>query len=363
MLSLILPTYNEAESLPPLLPKLSAVLAGMPHEIIVVDDDSPDGTWSIALDLAKTFPQLRVLRRVGRRGLSSAVIEGFLAASGDILAVADADGQHDLTLLPKLAKAVEANGGIAVGSRYAQGGSVGEWDERRHAMSRLATRLAMNLCKTRVSDPMSGFFGIERGLFERVLPQLNPKGFKILLDLLVHVPPGTPATELPFTFGVREKGESKLSRTVQIEFLEYLYDVTFGRWVPLTFIKYCLVGALGVAVNLSVYLAFSRVFFHTTDADLIGFSPPLLAGIEAAIIFNFFFNNSWTFASARLRGMRAVTGFLRYNAACLFGALASYAVTSHLFSQGVHEILSVATGAVVGMIWNYTMSRLFTWKV
>ncbi len=216
VISVVLPTFNESKNLPILLPKIADIMGNRPYEVIIVDDNSPDETWRVALSIGESDPHVRVIRRVGRRGLSSAVIEGFLAARGDIFVVADADGQHDLSLIPRLAEAVAQNGGIAVGSRYAEGGSVGQWDERRHLLSRIATRMAIGLCKVRVTDPMSGFFALKREVLEEALPRLNPKGFKILLDLLVHVPSSTPATELPFTFGQREHGESKLSRRVQI---------------------------------------------------------------------------------------------------------------------------------------------------
>ncbi|MDB4978314.1 MAG: Dolichol monophosphate mannose synthase [Candidatus Peribacteria bacterium] len=362
VLSLILPTYNEAENLPQLLPALCTALEGIPHEIIIVDDDSPDKTWKIARNLAWKNPDIHVVRRVGRYGLSSAVMEGFLASKGTVLAVMDADGQHDLTLLSTLYGSVHRDSGMAIGSRYMQGGSVGQWDERRHALSRLATRMAIRLCKVEATDPMSGFFAIDRLLFESVLPALNPKGFKILLDLLVHVPRSTRVREFPFRFGVRTHGESKLSRRVQVEFLEYLYDVTLGTYIPLTFIKYCLVGTVGVLVNLAVYLAVSRLFLSGPQTTLQGFSLALLAGMETAIIFNFFLNNAWTFSRMKLRGLQAVSGLVTFNIACLFGAFADYAVSAFFFTRGFPEILSVILGAGVGVIWNYTMNRLFTWK-
>jgi len=363
VLSLVLPTFNEAENLPTLLPEVEKILKSLPHEIIVVDDNSPDKTWKVAQQIAIQYPHVRVLRRVGRRGLSSAVIEGFLTAKGDVLAVMDADGQHDMSLLPKLAAAITDGAGIALGSRYTEGGSVGEWDERRAMLSRIATRMAIRLCRVQVTDPMSGFFAVSRETFEDALPRLNPKGFKILLDLLVHVSPQTTVKELPFSFGARTKGESKLSSRVQLEFIEYLYDSTVGRWLSLTFVKYAIVGTIGVFINVGTYLMTSRALFHGTTVDVLGFSLPLLAGIEAAILFNFLLNNSWTFSYAKLRGWAALRGFIVFNVACLFGALANYAVTSYLFVQGTHELAAVAMGAFVGMIWNYTMSRAFTWKV
>jgi dolichol-phosphate mannosyltransferase len=362
VLSLILPTYNEAENIPDLLPKIRAVLKDIPHEIIIVDDDSPDGTWKIAQQIAHDLGDVHVIRRIGRRGLSSAVIEGFLSAKGDVLAVMDADGQHDMALLTTLHAAVVEHGGIAIGSRYVSGGSVGEWDERRYMLSRIATRMALALCAVKAKDPMSGFFAVDRTSFEEVLPRLNPKGFKILLDLLVHMPKSTPVTESPFTFAARRHGESKLSRRVQLEFLEYLYDVSLGNWIPLTFVKYCIVGGFGVGVHLTSYKLLSIFFAHGLPLTEQGFSFALLGAIETAIVFNFWLNNLWTFAHAKLQGVGMMKGFLTYNLACGFGALANYAVSTYLYSYGLGEISSVIVGACAGIVWNYTMSRLFAWK-
>ena len=362
MLSLILPTFNEAENIPVLVPKILEVLKGRKAEIIIVDDNSPDHTWEVARLLGEKHTEVRVIRRMGRRGLSSAVIEGFLAATGNVLMVMDADGQHDLHLLPKLADAIEQGSDVAIGSRYVSGGSVGEWDERRFALSRMATNLAKRLCKVQVADPMSGFFALNRKTFEAALPNLNPKGFKILLDLLVHAPSGTTATEIPFTFSTRLHGESKLSKRVQLEFLEYLYDVTFGRYIPMTLWKYAIVGLFGVLIHLLVYIA-AETFLPANSLDVLGFSLPLVLGIEAAIVFNFWLNNAWTFKEARLHGMAAFGGFCTFNIACLFGSLANYPVTQHLLAEGVPTMAGVAIGAFVGMIWNYTMSRMLTWRV
>jgi dolichol-phosphate mannosyltransferase len=362
MLSLVLPTYNEAKNLPVLLPKIEEALKGIPHEVIIVDDDSPDQTWKVALDLSQGRDDVHVIRRVDKRGLSSAVIDGFLSAKGDVLVVMDADGQHDIGLLSKLFEAVKSGAAIAIGSRYTAGGSVGQWDERRYAMSRMATRLAMGICKVKVSDPMSGFFAISRNAFEEVLPRLNPKGFKILLDLLVHVPKETPVKEIPFAFGLRLHGESKLSRRVQLEFIEYLYDVTLGRYIPLTFVKYCIVGTIGVGVHVAAFEFFVTLLSQEELTSFRNFSVAVVAATEIAIIFNFLLNNVWTFAQKRLKGFAALVGFLKFNVACAFGALANYAVAAFLFSAGFAELFCVIVGAFTGVIWNYTMNRVFTWK-
>jgi dolichol-phosphate mannosyltransferase len=362
VISIVFPTYNESKNLPLLLPAVAKAMAGKDYEVIIVDDNSPDETWKVAREIGEQDPHVRVLRRVGRRGLSSAVIEGFLAARGQTLVVADADGQHDLSLVPRLAEAAEQNGGMAIGSRYTEGGSVGQWDERRHALSRLATRMALRLCKVQATDPMSGFFALRRSVFEEALPRLNPKGFKILLDLLVHVPSTTPVAELPFTFGLRTHGESKLSRRVQIEFLEYLYDVTAGRFVPLTFVQYGIVGTMGVVVNLAVYYLAEAAFPPIAEPRVLGLTLPFLAGVEAAILFNFLLNNALTFSHVRLRGMRAVLGFVGFTVLCLLGAIANYAVASYLYRQGASQVLAISIGAFLGMLWNYTMGLQFIWK-
>lgn len=362
MLSLILPTYNEAQNIPELLPKLREILSDIPHEIIIVDDDSPDETWRVAQELGHDLDNVHVIRRVGRRGLSSAVIEGFLSAKGEVYAVMDADGQHDLTLLPKLYHAVDTSADIAIGSRYIEGGSVGAWDERRHTLSRIATNMALHLCSVKVKDPMSGFFALKRHTFEKVVNRLNPKGFKILLDILVCTGSDTIVQEIPFTFANRLHGESKLSRRVQIEFLEYLYDVTVGRVIPLTFVKYCIVGGLGVFVHVAVYTIAASALRASGMIPVLGFKTAVIVAIETAIIFNFYLNNIWTFATARLRGFDAFVGFLKYNAACALGAIANFAVSSYLFALGFYDLLAVIIGAFTGVVWNYTMSRFIAWK-
>lgn len=252
MLSLILPTFNEAENLPLLLPKIEGVLSTIFHEIIIVDDDSPDGTWRRAEDLRASFPMLRVIRRHGERGLSSAVVAGFKAARGEVLAVMDADGQHDAGLLRKLFDTVRSKRGIAVASRYVPGGGTGQWNARRTFMSRVVTRIVVLLCHLSVRDPMSGFFAIDRALFERVAPDLQRlKGFKILFDLLMRVPRETPVTEVPYTFAPRVAGRSKLSLTVQWDFLRSLGDVFIDRWARGVWVFF-LALLIGAAIPLSV---------------------------------------------------------------------------------------------------------------
>lgn len=229
VLSLILPTYNESKNLERLLPVLADVLKSIPHELIVVDDDSPDRTWEVAEGIAKKDLTVKVLRRIGRRGLSSAVTEGFAMAEGDVLAVMDCDGQHDPHLLPELYRATGAGAHLAVASRYMRGGSMAEWGGIRLFMSRMGTFLARHVLRVHVSDPMSGYFAIRRPLYRSIAEKLQPRGFKILLEILGALPRGTRVTEVPLTFGNRWAGESKFSLRIQMEFLAQLCRIALRR--------------------------------------------------------------------------------------------------------------------------------------
>jgi len=200
-----------------------------PSEVIIVDDDSPDQTWKIAGDLRKTYPSLKVIRRIGRKGLSSAVTEGFAAATGECLVVMDSDLQHDPALLPKLAKAIEKGADIAIASRYVEGGDTKEWSRIRKFQSRMATHFAHFLVPPTVTDPMSGFFAIRRSRYESVASSLRPQGFKILLEILAAVPHNTQIAEIPFHFGLRKAGKSKMTPLVQAQFLWQVVRITLRK--------------------------------------------------------------------------------------------------------------------------------------
>jgi cellulose synthase/poly-beta-1,6-N-acetylglucosamine synthase-like glycosyltransferase len=229
MLSIILPTYNEAKNLPELLKRIVDVMDSTKYEVIVVDDNSPDKTWEIAQGLQKDYSMLRVIRRVGRRGLSSAVLEGFDLATGDVLLVMDSDLQHDPALILKLGNFVARGADIAVASRYMKGGSVGEWVRGRRLLSKTATWIAQIIPPVRVSDPMSGFFALKASDYRLIRPMLRPTGFKILFEILGHLPSSSIAVEVPLVFKMRLYGESKLSFAVQMQFLLQLVRITLLR--------------------------------------------------------------------------------------------------------------------------------------
>lgn len=226
-LSLILPTYNEAENVPELLRRVRAAAA--PAEVLLVDDDSPDRTWEVAEGLRAEYPELRVIRRVGKKGLSSAVVDGCDAATGEAFVVMDSDLQHDPAIIGRLLAAIEGGAGIAVASRYREGGSVGEWVHGRRLLSKLGTFVARKLPNVETTDPMSGFFAVRADLYRAARPLLVPEGFKILFELLAALPRGTRIDEVPLVFQPRLHGQSKLSLAVQFQFLRQSLRLGFRR--------------------------------------------------------------------------------------------------------------------------------------
>jgi dolichol-phosphate mannosyltransferase len=252
-LAVIVPTFNEGENVGPLVQRLAFALQGITWEAIFVDDGSTDDTVSVLTSIALVDPRVRLIRRVGRRGLSTAVVEGMLASVAPVLAVIDADLQHDERLLPKLLKDVTDNGAdIAVGTRYADGGSTGSWQHARLRMSRFATSLAAKLLRVRLSDPMSGFFAIRRDAFLASLPNLSSLGYKIMLDIVASAPRPLAVREEPYQFRPRLAGKSKLDAAIAFEYALLLADKTIGHYVPLRLMMFLGVGALGLVVNLAL---------------------------------------------------------------------------------------------------------------
>ena len=252
-LTVVIPTLNERENIQPLLERLDLALAGTRWEVIFVDDDSKDGTPEAVREIGRSDPRVRCLQRIGRRGLSTACIEGILASASPFVAVMDADLQHDESLLPGMLNVLRHEPyDIVVGSRYVVGGGVGEWDKTRAGMSGLATRLSRLICKTEIADPMSGFFMLRRDVFESAVRKLSGQGFKILLDLLASAPSAPRLKELPYQFRVRRYGESKLDTMVAWEFGMLLADKLVGHIVPVRFALFAMIGALGVVVDLIV---------------------------------------------------------------------------------------------------------------
>src|ERR1700736_6279109 len=250
-LSVIVPTFNERDNVPKLYRKLEAALAGVAWEVIFVDDNSPDGTWDVVRGLARQDSRVRCIRRIGRRGLSGACIEGILASSVPFAAVIDADLQHDETQLPKMLALLQAGeADLVVGSRYIEGGSADSFNKQRAGASALATEVAKRVLRVKIADPMSGFFMIRRDQFEQLAPQLSTQGFKILLDVVASARGDLRVTEIPYAFGSRLHGESKLDSMVALDFLGLVLAKLTNDIVSLRFLLFAMVGSIGLVVHL-----------------------------------------------------------------------------------------------------------------
>lgn len=353
--AVVVPTLNEAANVEKLIEKLSVVLAGRGWEVVFVDDNSPDGTSDLVRRIGRTSRHVRVVQRVGRRGLSSAVIEGILATAAPVIAVMDGDLQHSEDALPRLIDAIEkGDAEIAVGTRYVDGGGTGDWDQGRVRMSRLATRAGQIALGTDVSDPMSGFFAVRRDAFERALPRLSAIGFKILLDILASSPTALKVAEVPYTFRSREAGESKIGVRVIAEYAELIADKTIGRFVPVRLLKFLMVGGLGVFVHLAVL----RALLSLGDS----FLTAQTGAVMTAIAFNFFLNNSFTYADRKLKGWKMLGGLASFYAISALGAVANIGIGTWMAGHDERWWVAGVAGVLVGAIWNFAMSSALTWR-
>lgn len=356
-LAIVLPTFNERGNLAPLLARIAAALDEVSWEVIIVDDDSRDGTADEARALALSDGRVRVIQRIGRRGLASAVIEGFCATAAPFVAVMDADHQHDPALLPQmLAVLASGEADICVASRFVPGASTAQWAApERERLSALANRAARALTGVTLSDPMSGYFMLEAARARALAPRLSGVGFKILLDLLATADTPLKTREFPLDFAARREGASKLDRAVLFDFLAGLYDKLLGRIIPTRFALFGTVGAAGVAVHFAVLSALLLVVDES-------FVLAQGAAVLAAMSFNFWLNNWLTYRDKRLVGAGAVLrGWLGFCAACSVGALANVAIAGFLEGQGLFWALAALAGIVVGAVWNYALSSRFVW--
>ena len=352
-LCVVIPTYNERENLVPLFARLRAALEGIRYEVIVVDDDSPDGTAAAARAAAGERTNIRVLERIGRRGLASACIEGMLATSADYLAVMDADLQHDERVLPQMLETIRDGGfDLVVGSRNVAGGSMGTMGRRRLFLSRMGRRL----CRLeQVSDPMSGFFVIRRTAFEGVAHRLSGIGFKILLDIVMSARGGLRIAEVPYHFRLRQHGASKLDMVEGMAYIELLLDKLMGGVIPARFLLYCAVGTVGVAIHLLLLWSFLRL------AGL-GFTRSQALATLLVMMLNYALNNSVTWRDRTRSGWRFWSGMATYCLACLLGAAVNVAVSSVAAREGMPWALAGVTGLMFSAVWNYGVTSIVTWR-
>ena len=357
-LAIILPTLNERGNLAPLVERIDrAIGQSAGWEVIIVDDDSKDGTADEARALALTDPRVRVIQRIGRRGLASAAIEGFCATAAPFVAVMDADHQHDPALLPGMLAALKSGEAeICVASRFAEGASTAEWAApEREKLSTYANALARKITGVALSDPMSGYFMLSAAAARRLVPRLSGIGFKIMLDLLATADAPMKVKEFPLNFAARREGESKLDRAILFDFLAGLYDKTFGKVIPTRFALFGTVGALGVGVH---FVVLSLLLFALGE----GFAMAQTAAVLVAMSFNFWLNNWLTYRDKRLVGAGALLrGWLGFVLTCAVGAFANVAIATFLEGEGVFWALAALAGIVVGSVWNYALSSRFVW--
>lgn len=356
-LAIVLPAFNEVRNVPLLVEAVDAALPGIAWEVLFVDDNSPDGTAEEVRRIAREDPRVRILHRYGRRGLSSACVEGIMATAAPYVAVMDADMQHDeRALLAMLERIRQGDVDLVVGSRNVEGGGMGDFAKHRVAMSRFATRLSGRLTRTPISDPMSGFFMLTRGAFLSALPGLSSVGFKILLDIAASAPEPLRVAEVPYTFRTRQHGESKLDALVLWEYLQLLLDKTFGHIVPVRFISFALVGGSGVFVNFATF----ALFFYGLG---IRFGRATAIAVLVSTTSNFLLNNMLTYRDQRLKGHRLLRGWITFNIVCLAGSAANVGI-ARWYYYVYHGSTGIAllAGIAVTTVWNYAMTSIFTWR-
>lgn len=361
--SIILPTYNEAENIADVISSIQGALPDTNHEILVVDDDSPDETWRIAELVAqesrKPNSAVNVIRRVTEKGLSSAVLAGMSVATGQVFVVMDADLQHDERKLPDLIDAILNGADISVGSRNADGGSYGDFAKHRLAISIAGAQMAKILLGIAVSDPMSGYFAIAREYYQRTLTKVNPRGFKILLEFVARGEEPV-VREVAYEFRNRVRGSTKLTGSVLTSYLLALIELTAGRFISATFTAYALVGLSGLLIRLASSYFISLALSATLAVIL---------AVEVSILWNYVFNNGLTFSSKRhVTTAQSVRGLILFHVVSAQGLLVQAGVTSYLGGGSDAQLWSTSpnwlpftVGIAAATVGNYFLNSHVTW--
>lgn len=356
-LSVIVPTYNERGNVAPLVTRLEATLAGVAWEAVFVDDDSPDGTAREVKTIAARDPRVRCLRRVNRRGLAGACIEGILGSSAPYVAVIDADLQHDETLLPRMLDSLKSGrSDLVVATRFGAGGSAQAMSPTRESGSRLARRLAWMLGGVALSDPMSGFFAIRRDRFEPLAASLSPDGFKILLDIVTRARGTLRVAEEPYSFGPRVYGKSKLDARVVLEYLGLLLSRASRDAVTPRFLSHALVGVVGLVVQLVAM----RVGLALGLAFIQAYALGAVVALGASFVVT---NLLLTHSDRRLRGFSVIPGLLVFGVTSAFGLVAGIGMAAWLYTLRPVWWLAGAVGSVVGTVCSHATSPRLSWHV
>jgi dolichol-phosphate mannosyltransferase len=372
--SVITPTFNEAENLPILVARLHEALDGVAHEIVVADDDSPDRTWEVAEALAADDPTITVMRRFHDPGLSASVLDAMTVARGETLAVIDADLQHDPSILPEMVRRVrDGEADVVVGSRSTVGGGYGDWAASRRLVSWVATLIARVLLRVPVSDPMSGYFVVSRDAYERTAAQINPRGFKILLEFIGRNR-SLRVQEIGYEFSNRVHGETKLNRSVIRSYLLGVAELRVGRQINPTFLLYVLVGIVGLVVNSVAFWVAEWIGFPMIDTGLNDEIDPIatsfIFSVQLSILVLFVLNNEFTFWELRYRGWSRLPAFAVYEVMSLVGTGVHVAVFTFLqesgfllsFLGGATRVVHNLIGAVVALIINWYLNTTYLWR-
>lgn len=355
ILSVIVPTFNERSNISTVIEALDRSLIGFEWEVIFVDDDSPDGTADVVRSIARENTRVRCVQRIARRGLSEACVEGMLASSAPYLAVMDGDLQHDPVAVREMLIILEGEEvELVIGSRYVEGGSCGSWPKQRRRISQFASLLSRPVLSQDLRDPMSNFFAMRRELLEEVVRGMSKIGFKILLDILLTARRPVRIREIPFVLGERKAGESKLSARIAWEYAMLLVDKTVGRYIPTRLLAFATIGLLGLGVNLGTL---------SIGFNIIGFSFIISETLATLISmgFNYTLNNILTYSDRRKRGLEWFTGLISFCLICGIGAAANIGIAAYLFNHHADWLVSAVLGAIVGVVWNYAVTSLYTW--
>lgn len=353
-LTVVVPTFNERRNVTPLLRKLRVALDGLSWRVIFVDDDSQDGTARLARKHAARDPNVQCLQRIGRRGLAGAVIEGVMASPDRYVAVIDGDLQHDERLIPAMLARLQAeDADLVIASRFLEADRPVEGlGPIRLAGSRIATALGRRVLRARVTDPLSGFFLIRRDVVEAVAPRLSTDGFKVLFDIIASSARPLRILELPYRFGDRARGRSKMDRRAVLDYLGLVAAKLSHDLISPRMVGFLLVGASGVLVHLGVLRGLL----------FVGFAGAQFIAAATAMTTNYALNNSLTYRDRRKRGAALLTGYLRFCLVCSLGLAANVAVATLVREHGEVWWLAGLAGAAVGALWNYAASSLIVWR-
>ena len=351
MVSIIIPTYNERENIRRLVGKIFEVMKkySIETELIIVDDNSPDATANIAKNLKKDF-NLKVLVRKKKKGLSSAVLDSFRIAKGNIFGVMDADFSHPPDDIPNLVKPIlDDKADLVIGSRYVKGGKIKNWPFRRKIISLGAKLLARSL--TPVKDPLSGFFFFQKDIIKAT--RLNPKGYKIGLEI-IGKGKYKRILEIPYVFRDREKGESKLGIAECKDYLSQLFALYLSGETFYQLLKFCIVGVSGILVNLAV-------LYSLVEFGYLWYIHAAMIAFLAAVSFNFTLNKIWTFRDGK-KGITIANQYLKFVAISTIGLiinlfilymLVEYVSLSYLFSQFMAILTTTTINFLGSKYWAF----------